>query len=1106
MKARFFSLLAMVLCLASCQKDVDGLDVNVGGDTATISVVLPENAITRATETDSAASGLANETGEELTVTLYIFDENGNPSKEPYTTDLAEGQLQANFEVRLVPERHYTFVAWAGQKSAENLFTLGDPAKNDWTITLSDWTAMNEQRDAFTGIYSTATVGKTFTSSSDITLNLTRPFAKLRVVTTDMEWLNNTNITPAYAEVSYEVELPKTFNAYSEAIGTEVFAQKAHQTFEIKDYTKDAEGKMTLFTDYILVPESRNVKFTLTVYEANEDGTGKGKEIESTSFVTDIFVERNHLTTIEGDILTDGNNITVTVEENFANAENPNDLPYYIEYKEAGSAEALAEIINDLNASTTNEQTHISLTGNIDIDDILNAGTLSTRASEKTYGLQIASGKVVEIDLNGCTISGTDEITKSYALFEVCPGAKFTISDSKGNGKIQLSSTQNRGWNAYSSVISVQRSEFVLNGGTIEHLGGTDMAYGIDVLTNTGAENAKATINGGTIKTPYRAIRQFLNSTKALNELTVNGGEILSTEGNRAIWMQSANTKVNPGKLVVADNAKIGDVMISGAGAPQIAIEASVAKAALQNDSQVILSSVPAGYDVVEKNGNWVVEYGLVENGNEVTVLNAAGLKLFASQVNSGVDYFAGKTVKLGANIDLNNEEWTPIGSATKDHGFMGNFDGNGFVIKNLNITEITLDADGYAYAGLFGVTEGTDKDNQNYIKNLVIENVNIATEGHIAAAAVAYPYYTALKNIKVQGNVNIKGGDYTAGVLAYTRRLVDAENISIEANAGSSIEGNMTVGGVISDIQMNGGLTANYSNFSASGLTIKAVKSVGGISGIICNQTLNGATVKNVNIVCENESKGIVAGSNGGDKSKINNVSHENVTGATRLVGATYNEGAIVVDKANDMVATIKEGKNVYLFNDITIDPAKESSGYGKTGVMVNGQTINGANHTLNVKGANATWDSAIATKGGTIKNLTVSGAFRGIFMPGATADVYIDNVTFSDVVYTFNSDAGNKNYGVYISNSTLNGWTSHSDVHKEVVYTNCKFGEGNGNAFCRPYGPTSFVGCAFEAGFEIDARGQISFENCTIGGVALTAENLATLVTSNIANASVK
>lgn len=180
-------------------------------------------------------------------------------------------------------------------------------------------------------------------------------------------------------------------------------------------------------------------------------------------------------------------------------------------------------------------------------------------------------------------------------------------------------------------------------------------------------------------------------------------------------------------------------------------------------------------------------------------------------------------------------------------------------------------------------------------------------------------------------------------------------------------------------------------------------------------------------------------------------------------------------------------------------------NSGYGATGVSVKGGTLDGNGYSLGINNW-GTWDSAVHTTGGTIKNLTINSGMRGIFMGSATADVYIDNVTIDGTIYTFNSDGGSKEYGVYISNSTLNGWTSFSDVHKEVIFTNCDFGEGNGYAFCRPYNAASFVGCDFEAGYEIEAIGAVTFENCTIGGVALTAENLATLVVGGIANATVK
>lgn len=220
------------------------------------------------------------------------------------------------------------------------------------------------------------------------------------------------------------------------------------------------------------------------------------------------------------------------------------------------------------------------------------------------------------------------------------------------------------------------------------------------------------------------------------------------------------------------------------------------------------------------------------------------------------------------------------------------------------------------------------------------------------------------------------------------------------------------------------------------------------------------------------------------------------------------YNNAKFVgeADEIIDLGGAVNDP--VILTDDLTFSAnnTAANSGYGATGVSVNGGVLDGNGKTLTVNDAWNTWDCAVNVKGGTIKNLTINSAMRGIFMGSATADVYIDNVVIDGTVYTFNSDGGSKNYGVYISNSTLNGWTSHSDVHKEVVYTNCNFGEGNGYAYCRPYGPTTFKNCAFEAGFEVDAVGQVTFENCTIGGVALTADNLATLVTSNIANATVK
>ncbi len=149
--------------------------------------------------------------------------------------------------------------------------------------------------------------------------------------------------------------------------------------------------------------------------------------------------------------------------------------------------------------------------------------------------LTISSGLTVTIDLNGYTITGTDTTEKNFGLIQ--NNGTLTINDSVGTGAIKLSATVNSGWNRYSAVISNNPGgTLVVNGGTLEHLGGTDMAYGIDSLTNGTIGDVSVTINGGKITSPYRAIRQFLNSDSKQNVLTINGGIIESSENGTAVF------------------------------------------------------------------------------------------------------------------------------------------------------------------------------------------------------------------------------------------------------------------------------------------------------------------------------------------------------------------------------------------------------------------------------------------------------------------------------------------------------------------------------------------------------------------------------------------
>jgi len=103
---------------------------------------------------------------------------------------------------------------------------------------------------------------------------------------------------------------------------------------------------------------------------------------------------------------------------------------------------------------------------------------------------------------------------------------------------------------------------------------------------------------------------------------------------------------------------------------------------------------------------------------NPYIINTAPQLKYFAALVNAGIS-FEDKYLKLSDSLDLASiPNWIPIGkyySSTNNRPFSGTFDGNGYVIKNVNvnITGNAIDRD-KDNGGLFGYV-----DSVGIIKNL---------------------------------------------------------------------------------------------------------------------------------------------------------------------------------------------------------------------------------------------------------------------------------------------------------------------------------------------------------------------------------------------------
>ncbi len=493
------------------------------------------------------------------------------------------------------------------------------------------------------------------------------------------------------------------------------------------------------------------------------------------------------------------------------------------------------------------------------------------------------------------------------------------------------------------------------------------------------------------------------------------------------------------------------------------------------------------------------------------------------------VDSFKNKTVKLGADISLGSEEWAPIGTSTNK--FEGTFDGQGYTISNLKVTGYNSDV------GLFGFT--TDGE----IKNLTVKNAKVSGRLNVGVVA-GTPYTSKYTNISVIGHVEVNGMAYVGGVAGknayanWTDITVNVDDTSyVNANSIENGRAYRTyVGGVVG---FNGEGGHTFKNITSNIDVIGTTCDVGGAFGIahygnqFDNVTVTGdVTITDAAEAADAEEMGGIAGvwHNGGADVVFNNCTFTgtltaNITEGVDLTDNLIHGAAYSATGAGNVNITLNGGhpvsdvaglkemldgdKDVILVDDITVAAADAvSNAYGATGINIKkGNTFDGNGNSFGVNKW-GTWDSAISTTGGMIKNVTINKGMRGVFVnhnSDESSKVILENVIIDGPVYTISCDQGT-NQGLEATNCTFNGWTSYAGTIGEVKFVDCQFGEGQGYKFCRPYAPTEFVGCDFAEGYAIDARAAVTFENCTINGVSLTAENLATLVTGNTANATVK
>ena len=293
-----------------------------------------------------------------------------------------------------------------------------------------------------------------------------------------------------------------------------------------------------------------------------------------------------------------------------------------------------------------------------------------------------------------------------------------------------------------------------------------------------------------------------------------------------------------------------------------------------------------AAWNGTTVNTNWYND-----SATEFTIYDSADLAGLAELVNAG-NNFSGKTIKLGADIDLGGKEWTPIGTDSKP--FNGTFDGakedNGnYTISNLYINKGFSNTVANSYVGLFGLT-----NSPAVIKNVDFENVDI--QGGLYVGTVVGYGFTGkeISNCHVSGKIEIDGWWYIGGIggNGYVNKV---DGCSVTGEEGSYIKGNdgSYVGGIWG-YRGEGNMT--IPNCSVANVAISGVDRVGGISGIAhYGNTIKDCTISSSTITTTNNigNTGLIAGADLSSATSIAKILDCTVTNTTAT-----SEGVAVTTK----------------------------------------------------------------------------------------------------------------------------------------------------------------------------------------------------------------
>lgn len=273
-------------------------------------------------------------------------------------------------------------------------------------------------------------------------------------------------------------------------------------------------------------------------------------------------------------------------------------------------------------------------------------------------------------------------------------------------------------------------------------------------------------------------------------ELSAKGSvaAIIGHHANQSAYLQNTlveNCTVKNNELTAIDSGwRVGTVIGTVAGNINISNCVSTGNRLVQegntNPNHELFGRI-SNTGTLKLNGGEYVADGVTKNeAGEYLISNANGMFWLAEQVNVNGKSFNYETVKLTADIDLQNRDWTPIGNDAAQKMFYGTFDGQNHVISNLKVTDTRVENDTKIMdgVGLFGWLNGD-------VKNLKIHGATV-TGYHNVGVIAGYLQIGTIENCEVK-NATVIGNHIDANLCG--DKVGGIVGVAYTANANTAVK-----------------------------------------------------------------------------------------------------------------------------------------------------------------------------------------------------------------------------------------------------------------------------------------------------------------------------